>query len=73
MPGVPKDPAVRAARALKGSQAARKAYEARRLDRGAQYADKGMAYAAGYRTGYQVACAWYRRKLARAWALKVSA
>jgi len=62
---VPRDPAVRHTRAVKGGHGHACAAHRRREGRGAIFATKGLAYAAGYVAGYQNAMRWWRRKFAR--------
>ena len=66
MPGIPRDPAVRHARAVKASAVARANHARRRLALGETFPTKGHAYAAGYRQGYQRASAWWRHKTQKA-------
>jgi hypothetical protein len=66
MSGVPKCPIVRHTRAVKAGNAARLAHRKSAIARAERFPDKGIAYAAGYRSGYQTASAWWRRKLIRA-------
>lgn len=49
-------------RARKAGLGNRARCEAARKAKGSRYATKGDAYAAGYRSGYQTAMAWWQRK-----------
>lgn len=59
------DPQWRHQRGVTAGAASRASYERRREAEGARFATKGVAYAAGYRRGYQSAFAWWRRKYLR--------
>lgn len=56
------DPTWRAQRASAAGRASSLAYAKRRAEIGERYADKGVAYQAGYRAGYSTAMRWWRRK-----------
>lgn len=59
------DPIWRQERARKAGIAAREAHRRRYEARAERYATKGVAYAAGYKTGYQAAMHWWQRKYQR--------
>ncbi len=51
-------------RAVEAGKKSRESYRRRQETEAEKYATKGVAYAAGYRRGYQTAMAWARRRQA---------